>query len=50
MSARLTVAGLGRIGAAVASLGLPTLVVQEGGYALGMLRPALRAFLGGWGS
>jgi len=33
----LTTGGLGRVGAAIAALGLPTLLVQEGGY----LQPAL---------
>jgi acetoin utilization deacetylase AcuC-like enzyme len=45
-SARLTPRGFGRIGAEVAGLRLPTLVVQEGGYALEDLRAGLAAFLG----
>lgn len=36
--------GMGRIGAALAALGLPILVVQEGGYALPNLRRGVRAF------
>lgn len=45
-TARLTVHGYGRIGRSVAALGLPTLTVQEGGYAPAALRPALSAFFG----
>lgn len=35
--------GMGRIGAAVAALGLPVLLVQEGGYTLPNLRRGARA-------
>lgn len=42
---RLTAAGLGRIGRQIGRVGRPLLVVQEGGYLLSSLRPAVRAFL-----
>lgn len=41
--------GFGRLGEAVASLGLPVLVVQEGGYHLESLDANARAFFGGLG-
>jgi acetoin utilization deacetylase AcuC-like enzyme len=37
------------IGARVASLGLPTVIVQEGGYMVEAIGPALDAFLQGAG-
>ncbi len=37
------------IGARVASLGVPTVVVQEGGYMVEAIGPALNAFLQGYG-
>lgn len=44
---KLTVASYGRIGAAIAALDLPTIVVQEGGYHLEHLGPCVVAFLQG---
>ena len=38
----------GEIGARVKAIGLPTLVVQEGGYAVDALTDCLRAFLAAW--
>ena len=38
----------GAIGRAVRSLALPTLAVQEGGYALDVIGDCLESFLGGW--
>ena len=43
----LTAAGLGEAGLRIGRAGLPLLVVQEGGYLLPSLRPALAAFLSG---
>ncbi|MFH1570913.1 MAG: histone deacetylase family protein, partial [Gemmatimonadota bacterium] len=42
---RLTAAGYGRIGAALAGLGLPTVIIQEGGYHLDGLRTGVPALL-----
>lgn len=39
--------GFGRLGTAVGALGLPTLVVQEGGYHLATLAQNAAAFFGG---
>lgn len=39
--------GMQRIGRRVGRFGLPTLIVQEGGYALGNLRSGASAFFGG---
>ena len=44
----LTEDGFARIGAAVAALGMPTVVVQEGGYADEALGPNVRAWLTGF--
>lgn len=46
----VSTAGFGRLGAAVASLGLPVLVVQEGGYHLDSLRTNARGFFAGMGA
>jgi acetoin utilization deacetylase AcuC-like enzyme/GNAT superfamily N-acetyltransferase len=43
----LTNAGMGRIGKKIGRFGLPTLIVQEGGYALGNLRSGSHAFFRG---
>jgi len=45
---KLTTDGFGRIGAQVATLGLPTLLVQEGGYLCPELGDNLAAFLSGF--
>ena len=42
--------GFGRIGEAIAGLGLPTAIVQEGGYLCDALSDNLTAFLTGFGS
>ena len=44
---RLETEDFGRIGAQVRALGLPTLVVQEGGYAIDAIGDCLEAFLEG---
>lgn len=44
----VTTAGFERIGAAVARLGLPTVIVQEGGYLSAILGDNLRATLAGF--
>ena len=44
----MTTAGFARIGRAVRSLGLPTLIVQEGGYLCPELGDNLAAVLGQW--
>ncbi|WP_454732821.1 MULTISPECIES: histone deacetylase family protein [Cupriavidus] len=44
----VTTPGFARLGAAVAALGLPTLIVQEGGYHLESLDANARAFFGGF--
>lgn len=44
----VTTPGFGRIGRAVAGLGLPTLIVQEGGYLCPELGQNLEAVLGGF--
>ncbi len=46
----LTTAGFGRVAARIAGLGLPTVLVQEGGYLNEALCPSLAAFLDGFGS
>jgi acetoin utilization deacetylase AcuC-like enzyme/GNAT superfamily N-acetyltransferase len=43
----LTANGLQRIGRRIGRLGLPTLIVQEGGYAIGNLRQGAHAFFTG---
>ena len=44
----ITTDGFGRIGAAIARMGLPTLFVQEGGYLSDVLGDNLAACLGGF--
>ena len=44
----VTTQGFARIGAAVAGLGLPSVIVQEGGYLSPELGDNLAAVLGGW--
>ena len=44
----VTTAGLGEIAAAIAGLGLPTVLVQEGGYLQDALGDNLRSFLAGF--
>jgi acetoin utilization deacetylase AcuC-like enzyme len=39
-----------RLGAGVAAIGLPTLVVMEGGYAVADLGRNVEAFIGGFGA
>ena len=39
-----------RVGAAIAAIGLPTLAVQEGGYAVDVIGSSLDAFLQGVGA
>ncbi|MCJ2083714.1 histone deacetylase family protein [Methylobacterium sp. J-090] len=43
-------AGFERLGRAVASIGLPTLIVQEGGYAIDSLGALSRRFFSGFGA
>jgi acetoin utilization deacetylase AcuC-like enzyme len=45
---KLEAADFGTIGAKVKALGLPTLAVQEGGYAIEAIGECLDAFLGGF--
>jgi len=45
---RVTTAGFGAIGARIGALGLPSVIVQEGGYAVEALRRNLGSFLGGF--
>ena len=45
---KLDAADFGTIGRQVKGFGLPTLVVQEGGYAIGAIGECLDAFLGGF--
>ncbi|MFP4378930.1 MAG: histone deacetylase family protein [Candidatus Sumerlaeia bacterium] len=45
----VTAAGMREIGAMLHEIGVPTLVIQEGGYALNNLRRGAVAFLGGLG-
>ncbi|MNF03241.1 Acetylpolyamine aminohydrolase [compost metagenome] len=42
--------GFAKIGAAIAGLGLPTAIVQEGGYLCDALSDNLTSFLRGFGS
>jgi len=44
---RVTTEGFGRLGRSVAALGLPTVVVQEGGYHVESLDRNLKSFFGG---
>jgi acetoin utilization deacetylase AcuC-like enzyme len=45
---RLTTTGFGAIGARIGALRLPSVIVQEGGYAVEALRKNLGSFLGGF--
>jgi acetoin utilization deacetylase AcuC-like enzyme len=45
---KVTTEGIGEIGKRIASLGLPTVVVMEGGYANEMLGRNVVAFLENW--
>ena len=45
----ITTAGFARIAKAIADLGLPTVLVQEGGYLCDELGPNLASFLSGFG-
>ena len=45
----VTTPGFSRIGEAIAGLGLPTVIVQEGGYLCDALGDNLTAFLTGFG-
>ena len=47
---KLTSADFARVGAAIAAIGLPTLAVQEGGYAVDAIGSSLDAFLQGMGA
>jgi len=44
----VTTPGFARIGAAIAALRLPTVIVQEGGYLCDALGDNLTSFLGGY--
>ena len=44
----VTTDGFGRLGGAIGALGLPTVIVQEGGYHLDSLDANARAFFGGF--
>jgi acetoin utilization deacetylase AcuC-like enzyme len=44
----VTTEGFGRLGKAIGALGLPTLIVQEGGYHLESLEANASAFFGGF--
>ncbi|HSU69703.1 MAG TPA: hypothetical protein VLJ39_22655, partial [Tepidisphaeraceae bacterium] len=44
----ITTGGFKRIGAAIAQIGLPTVIVQEGGYLSDVLGDNLTAFLAGF--
>ncbi|MBU9163606.1 histone deacetylase family protein [Burkholderia multivorans] len=46
----VTTDGFGRLGSAIGALGLPTVIVQEGGYHLDSLDANARAFFGGFGA
>jgi acetoin utilization deacetylase AcuC-like enzyme len=43
----LTAQGMQRIGRRIGRIGLPTLIVQEGGYSIGNLRSGFHAFFTG---
>lgn len=45
---KVSTPGFARVGAAIAALGLPTLLVQEGGYAIDDLQANLASFLDGF--
>ncbi|MEK6299047.1 MAG: histone deacetylase family protein, partial [Paraburkholderia tropica] len=42
--------GFGKLGEAIGALGLPSVIVQEGGYHLESLEDNARAFFGGFGA
>jgi acetoin utilization deacetylase AcuC-like enzyme len=44
----VTTEGFGRLGEAIGSLKLPSVIVQEGGYHLESLEANARAFFGGF--
>ena len=44
----VTTGGFARIGEAIGKLGLPSVLIQEGGYLNEALGPNLAAFLGGF--
>ncbi|MDN7999002.1 histone deacetylase family protein [Burkholderia multivorans] len=46
----VTTDGFGRLGSVIGALGLPTVIVQEGGYHLDSLDANARAFFGGFGA
>jgi len=46
---RVTEDGFARAGAAIRAIGLPTAIVQEGGYNVGLIGTLLERFLTGWG-
>jgi acetoin utilization deacetylase AcuC-like enzyme len=46
---RVTEEGFARAGAAIRAIGLPTAIVQEGGYNVGLIGVLLERFLTGWG-
>ncbi|MEY8174347.1 histone deacetylase family protein [Burkholderia multivorans] len=46
----VTTDGFGRLGSAIGALGLPTVIVQEGGYHLDSLDANAGAFFGGFGA
>ncbi|KND61108.1 Acetylpolyamine aminohydrolase [Candidatus Burkholderia verschuerenii] len=46
----VTTAGFARLGERIGELGLPTVIVQEGGYHLDSLEANARAFFGGFGA
>ena len=48
-SLRVTAEGFARAGAAIAGLGLPAAICQEGGYAVDHLGALLERFIKGWG-
>ncbi len=47
-SLSLTMDGLAEISARIAALGIPTIIVQEGGYLVPQLGKAAVAFLSAW--
>ena len=45
---RVTTAGFGAIGQRIGAIALPTVIIQEGGYAIGALRRNLASFVSGF--